>query len=83
MIGTIARVTWKRISRGQAMWVALGIALIPVIVATVLRQAVTDPTDRLTFTMDLYVVEMFVMAIVPALFVAASIGEEIEDRTIT
>lgn len=83
MIGTIARVTWKRISRGQAIWVALGISLIPVIVALVLRQAVTDPTDRLTFTMDLYVVEMFVMAIVPALFVASSIGEEIEDRTIT
>ena len=83
MIGTIARVTWKRIARGQALWVALGISLIPVIVAMVLRQAVHDPLDRLTFTMDLYVVEMFVLAIVPALFVASSIGEEIEDRTIT
>lgn len=83
MIGTIARVTLKRISRGQAVWVALGIAVIPVIVAIVLHQAVTNPTDRLTFTLDLYVVEMFVLAIVPSLFVASSIGEEIEDRTIT
>ncbi len=82
MIGTIARVTWKRTSRGQALWVALGIALIPVIVALVLRQA-APPGDRAEFMLDLYVVEMFVLAIVPALFVASSIGEEIEDRTIT
>jgi ABC-2 type transport system permease protein len=83
MIGAIARLTWKRISRGQALWVALGIAMLPVIVAGVLHQAVHDPVDRLTFTLDLYVVEMFVLAVVPALFVAASIGEEIEDKTIT
>ncbi|MBV8762065.1 MAG: ABC transporter permease [Deltaproteobacteria bacterium] len=82
MIGTIARVTLKRISRGQAVWVALGISLIPVIVAMVLRQA-APASDRAEFTLDLYVVEMFVIAIVPALFVASSIGEEIEDKTIT
>lgn len=83
MIGTIARVTWMRIRRGQAVWVALGIAMLPVIVALVLRQAVTDTRDRLEFTLDLYAVEMFVLAVVPALFVASSIGEEIEDRTVT
>jgi ABC-2 type transport system permease protein len=83
MIGTIARLTLKRLFRGQAVWVALGIAILPVIVAMVLRQAVHDPMERLTFTLDLYVVEMFVLAVVPALFVASSIGEEIEDRTIS
>lgn len=83
MIGTIARVTWMRTRRGQALWVALGIAMLPVIVAVVLHQAVTDSHDRLEFTIDLYAVEMFVLAVVPALFVASSIGEEIEDRTVT
>ena len=83
MIATIARLTLKRLFRGQAMWVALGIALLPVIVAAVLRESVHDPMARLTFTLDLYVVEMFVLAVVPAMFVASSIGEDIEDRTIT
>ena len=83
MIGTIARVTLKRISRGQAVWVAFGIAMLPVIVAVFLRQAISDAHDRVGMTIDLYVVEMFVLAVVPALFVASSIGEEIEDRTVT
>lgn len=83
MIGAIARLTWKRIRRGQAVWVALGISLLPLFVAVFLRQAITDPHDRMEFTIDLYAVEMFVLAVVPALFVAASIGEEIEDRTVT
>jgi ABC-2 type transport system permease protein len=83
MIGTIARVTLKRFSRGQALWVALGISILPAVVAMVLRQAVIDPTARQTFTLDLYIVEMFVLAVVPALFVASSIGEEIDDKTIT
>jgi ABC-2 type transport system permease protein len=83
MISTIARLTLKRLMRGQAVWVALAISILPVIVALVLRQAVHDPMERLTFTLDLYVVEMFVLAVVPALFVSSSIGEEIEDKTIT
>jgi ABC-2 type transport system permease protein len=83
VIGTIARLTLKRLFRGQAVWVALGIAVLPVIVAAVLRQAVHDPLERATFALDLYVVEMFVLSVVPAMFVASSIGEEIEDRTIT
>jgi len=83
MISTIARLTLKRLIRGQAMWVALGIAILPVIVAIVLRQAVHDRVERLAFTLELYVVEMFVLSVVPALFVASSIGEEIEDKTIT
>lgn len=83
MIATIAQLTLKRMRRGQAVWVALGIAMLPVIVAVVLRQAVHDSMERLTFTLDLYVVEMFVLAVVPALFVSSSIGEEIEDKTIT
>jgi len=83
VIGTIARLTLKRLLRGQVLWVALGIALLPVVVAAVLRQSVHDPMERATFALDLYVVEMFVLSVVPAMFVASSIGEEIEDRTIT
>ena len=60
MISTIARLTLKRMMRGQALWVALGIAMLPVVVAIVLHQAVHDPTDRLSFTLELFVVEMFV-----------------------
>lgn len=83
MIGTIARVTLMRIRRGQAMWVALGIAMLPLIVAVALQQAVADPRDRMDLIIYLHIAVTFVLAIVPALFVASSIGEEIEDRTIT
>lgn len=83
MIGTIARVTLKRLFRGRTLWIAFGIALLPVIVAAVINRTAQTRMERLEITLDIYVVELLVLAVLPALFVAASIGEDIEDRTIT
>jgi ABC-2 type transport system permease protein len=83
VIGTIARLTLKRLFRGRALWVAAGIALLPVIVAAVINRAAQSRMERLEITLDIYVVELLVLAVIPALFVASSIGEDIEDRTIT
>jgi len=83
MIATIAALTLKRLRRGRAMWVALGIAMLPVVVAVVIKSHLQDPLERAETIMDLYIVELLVLAVLPALFVASSIGEDIEDRTIT
>lgn len=81
MIGTIASLTLARLRRSRIVWAALGIALIPVAAAAVLRgHFVHDPGALMP---SLYVPQLLVLAVIPALFVASSIGEEIEDRTIT
>ena len=81
MIGTIASLTLARLRRGRIVWAALGIAMIPVAAAAVLRgHFVHDPGSMIP---SLYVPQLLVLAVLPALFVASSIGEEIEDRTIT
>jgi ABC-type transport system involved in multi-copper enzyme maturation permease subunit len=83
MIATIARLTLARLRRGRAVWAALGIAMIPAMAAIVLRGQVHSESDRAEMITTLYVPQLLVLAILPALFVASSIGEEIEDRTIT
>lgn len=81
MIGTIASLTLARLRRSRTVWAALGIAMIPVAAAVVLRGHFThDPGAMMP---SLYVPQLLVLAVIPALLVASSIGEEIEDRTIT
>jgi hypothetical protein len=69
---TLVGVTWRRLLRGRAVWVALLIALLPVIMASIVR----DPGP-------VTVVQTLVMGLLPPVFVASAIGEEIEDRTST
>lgn len=83
MIGTIARLTLARLRRGRALWAALGIAMIPAMAAIVFHNQVHSDRDRAEMITALYVPQLLVLAVLPAMFVAASIGEEIEDRTIT
>src|SRR5689334_18632971 len=73
---TLMRVTLRRFMRGRAIWVVLVIALLPTLLAAAHpgRAGVMDAIS---------VVEIIVMALLPAVFVASSIGEEIEDRTTT
>lgn len=79
-VWTLARITWRRTLRGRALWVAVVVALLPIVFATVQRQTENIAGGRLgrTFTF-----ELLVLAVLPALLVAGSIGEEIEERTIT
>ena len=78
--GTIAALTLTRILRGRALWVGALIALMPVVFATLLRAYDRPPYGMLQ---DLLTFEQLLLAVLPALFVAAAIGEDIEDRTTT
>jgi ABC-2 type transport system permease protein len=78
-VGAIAAVTLRRLLRGRTLWVAAVIALVPVAFGAVLRSQGTSQEladELLTF-------QMLVLAVLPPMFIASSIGEEIEDRTMT
>jgi ABC-2 type transport system permease protein len=74
--GTIAALTVKRLLRGRAVWIGLGIAALPLIFAVVAR-------SRGGHVADLVILLELLFAVLPPLFVASSIGDEIEDRTTT
>lgn len=77
---TIARVTVKRLIRGRALWVGAVIALLPSgyagLTAARRDEGIADPLSVFGFV-------QLVLAVLPALFVASSIGDDIEDRSIT
>ncbi|MDQ3364564.1 MAG: ABC transporter permease [Myxococcota bacterium] len=73
---TIAMLTWKRLSRGKALWVGAIIASVPVLFASAMRTTGTGGAPA-----DLMVFEVLMLAVLPAMFVSSSIGEEIEERT--
>lgn len=75
-LSTMIRITWRRLFRGRAVWVCLGIALLPALLAAVV------PRSHDTFEL-VTLAEFLVMTVLPPVFVASSIGEEIEDRTTT
>jgi len=76
---TIVAVTWKRVLRGRALWVGAVLALMPVAYAVGMRFAEVERGLR----PNLFVFEQLVLSVLAPMFVASSIGEEIEDRTIT
>ena len=73
---TMAALTWKRLIRGRAIMVALVIALLPVAyVAIAGSRGIVGP--------EVFIFEVLVSAVLAPMFVASSIGEDIEDRTTT
>lgn len=76
----LAGLTWKRLVRGHSLWIAAIIALLPVAFAGVLRTLDLDEQRLLDY---LLAVELLILVVVPALLVTQSLGEEIEDRTVT
>jgi hypothetical protein len=74
---TMAGLTLKRLLRGRALYVALLIAFLPVIYAAAMGGARGIAGD------EIFVFEVLVSAVLAPMFVASSIGEEIEDRTTT
>jgi ABC-type transport system involved in multi-copper enzyme maturation permease subunit len=76
VLSTLVGVTLRRLLRGRALWVILLIALLPVLLAGALngKSEVRDMIAAL---------ELVVMVLLPCVFVASAIGEEIEDRTTT
>jgi ABC-type transport system involved in multi-copper enzyme maturation permease subunit len=77
---TIAALTLTRLLRGRTLWVSSGIVALP-IVFSYLLQSRGSSLERMT--LDILAFEQLVLAVLPALFVAASVGEEIEERTMT
>lgn len=73
----LARLTLMRVLRGRAVWVSAVIACFPALFALITRSQLGDVADQLV------VFEQLLLAIIPPMFVAASLGEEIEDRTTT
>lgn len=80
VLATLAGVTLRRLFRGRAIWVVLLIAVLPTLYATA-ASTLGDAGDR-DFE-SIGIVQLIVMALLPSVFVASSIGEEIEDRTTT
>lgn len=75
VLRTLVAVTWRRLFRGRALWVSVLIASLPVVLAAGLKG--TSDSGPAEF------VQFLVMALLPPMFVASSLGEEIEDRTTT
>jgi ABC-type transport system involved in multi-copper enzyme maturation permease subunit len=82
MTWTLAAVTLRRVLRGRALWVAGMIALLPVGFAAILERS-QDVSDAKNLPGDVFAFEQLVLGVLPAMFVASSIGEDIEDRTAT
>ena len=74
----IAEVTLRRLLRSRAIWVGLAISAIPVLFAAGTRGKLGVSVGE-----DLFTFEELVLAVIAPMFVASSIGEEIEDRTLT
>lgn len=75
-VATIARLTWKRLFRGRALWIGVVVAALPIAFSLAV-QAKSRATE---FT---FVIEILVLSVLPPLYIASSIGEEIEHRTTT
>lgn len=77
-VWTLAVVTWLRLVRGRALWIGLVIACVPIVYAGIARDhlGLGRGTELLTL-------EILVLAVLAPMFVASSIGEDIEDRTAT
>jgi ABC-type transport system involved in multi-copper enzyme maturation permease subunit len=75
---TLAGVTLRRLTRGKALWIGVLLCGLPSLYAVLVhgRRAATSADD-------VFRLALLLMALLPAMFVGASIGEEIEDRTST
>lgn len=74
-LATLARVNLLRFVRGRSLWVSVIIGLLPFVVSFLLRGMGSFEAVE--------VVQFLVLALLPPLFVAASLGEELEERTMT
>ncbi len=74
----LARLALFRALRGKALWLALALALLPVIVVSV---RVGIGHDRLEVWRAAFELSLLALPIVPSLLVAPSIADELEDKT--
>lgn len=77
-VATLAAITLRRLTRGKAVWLGVAIAALPVVYAAIVR-----PYRSLSSPEHLLIAALPVLALLPAMFVGASIGEDLDDRTST
>jgi len=77
-IWTLAAITLKRLVRGKTLWIGVGLVAIPLAYA-IARQVRHAPVSA----DDQFAIAMLVLAVLPAMYVAASVGDDIENRTST
>jgi ABC-type transport system involved in multi-copper enzyme maturation permease subunit len=75
---TLAGITLKRLGRGKALWIGGMFAALPVAYASTVHSRHVAPAPD-----DLFKIPLLLLALLPAIYVGASIGEELEDRTST
>lgn len=75
---TLASITLTRLGRGKALWIGILIGALPAVFTTVLKAISITPDFQ-----PLIAVCTLVLGVLPAMFIGASIGEEIEERTST
>lgn len=72
----LVRLTWMRVFRGKALFVCFFIALAPILIGFAMRSR-SEAGDVIAGA------ELIAMTLLSPVFVSASIGDEIEDRTST
>ena len=77
-VRVLAGVTWMRLVRGRALWVSLLVGILPCLYSLMMRGR-----DRAGIGDELFAFEILVLDILAPMFVASSLGEEIEERTTT
>ncbi len=80
---SIAFVTWLRILRRRALWVSMVIASLPVLYAGAMSSLISTGARDTAIGNELFALELLVLGLLAPMFVATSIGEEVEDRTTT
>ncbi|HEX7842918.1 MAG TPA: hypothetical protein VF469_35840, partial [Kofleriaceae bacterium] len=78
MIRTLGGVALKRLGRGKVLWIGALFAALPVVYARAVKgyQTASSPDN-------LFSLSLLLLAVLPAMFVGSSVGEDIEDRTST
>jgi len=75
---TLFRLTLTRIGRGRLVWVGVAISILPILAG--IARSLAHDSRALAWTFGF---ELFVLAILPPMFAAPAIAEELEDRTST
>lgn len=74
----IGALSLRRVLRGKALWVALGLALLPCLLAVARRAHGSDAYESWRITFGFF---LLVLPIVPPILVAASLSDELDDKT--
>lgn len=77
-VGVVASITLRRLLRGRALWVSGLVAALPCLYALMMHGRRGDEVGD-----ELFGFEILVLAILAPMFVAGTLGEEIEERTTT